>query len=377
MRITIISPVFPYPKKGVYVGIERHVYEYSKALLKKGHEVNVITTFWNGGKEREEYNGIKIYRVGDSSLRFGKIGRLFDLHYYSFGKNLLKYRNILEKADIVHALMPLSSAKELEVPLVSHFHHYESIERFSHLLYKPFHHQMEKKAYLNSNVVIVPSEYSKEVLCSVFSIPKKKVVVVPHGVDISRFSGKTTKKSKNLRLLFVGPLEERKGIRYLIEALAMATDIHKNVELIVIGDGRERKNLESLVKRLELKNIEFKGYLEDEELIEHYNMADIFVFPSLKEGFGQVLVEAMACGLPIVATDASAIPEVVGNAGILVGPKDPKALANAIRMLIDDEELRDELGERGRKRVEENFTWEKVVDQTVRVYKETIGSKRR
>ncbi len=89
------------------------------------------------------------------------------------------------------------------------------------------------------------------------------------------------------------------------------------------------------------------------------------------------IVEAMACGLPIIATDASAIPEVVGNAGILVGPKDPKALANAIRMLIDDEELRDELGERGRKRVEENFTWEKVADQTVRVYEETIGSKKR
>lgn len=376
MEITLVSSVFPYPKRGVFVGIERFVGEYSQALLSKGHNIRVITTFWNGGKEREEYNGIEIYRVGDSSLRLGKIGRLFDLHYSTFGKNVLKCEAI-RATDIVHAVSTLTATeyiKKIGVPVFSQFHHKGEIRRLADFLTLPFHLKNERNAYTGSDVIFTMSEANREVLITDYGIEAIKIRIIPHGVDTSKFHRKRRRIDKTT-LLFVGALTKRKGVEYLIKAFKEIEN--KDVKLVLIGEGRERKNLESMVKGLGLKNVEFKGYLEDEELIKHYNMADIFVLPSLKEGFGQVLLEAMACGLPIIATDASAIPEVVGNAGILVGPKNPKALASAIRMLIDDEELRDELGEMGRKRVEENFTWEKVVDQTVRVYEETIGSKRR
>lgn len=98
--------------------------------------------------------------------------------------------------------------------------------------------------------------------------------------------------------------------------------------------------------------------------MDYYSDAGIFVLPSLKEGFGQVLLEAIACGLPIISTNTSAIPEVVGDAGILVEPRNSQALVEAIINLIENEEL----GKNGRKRVEENFTWEKVAERVEEVY---------
>jgi glycosyltransferase involved in cell wall biosynthesis len=372
MKITIISPVFPYPKKGIYVGIERHVYEYSKALLKEGHEVSVITTFWNGGKDWEEFEGVNIYRAPDISLRFGRVGRLFDLHYYTWGKNLLKLENLF-KADVVHSLAPVSSARDIKIPLISHFHHYESIDRPVEILYKPFHHLIEKAAYSNSDLVVTPSEFSKKTLCEAFGLLEDKVKVVPHGVDITRFVVKE-KRFEGIQLLFVGGLEERKGVKYLIEALGPVIDSHSAVELTVVGSGVQESKLRELTRELNLeRRVKFTGHVD--EVTEYYNSADIFVFPSSKEGFGMVLIEAMACGLPIISTNASAIPEVVGSAGILVEPRNSEALADAIIKLIESRELREELGRKGRKRVEENFTWEKVVQKMIEVYKEVIRSK--
>lgn len=373
MKVTFISPVFPYPQKGIYVGIERHVFEFSRALIKKGVEVKVFTTFWNGGREHETFEGIEIYRAPDSSIKFGKFGRLFDLHYYTWGKNLLKLGNLFE-ADLVHSLAPLSSAKDIKkkIPLISHFQHYESIDKPIHLLYKPFHHRIEKMAYSNSDFTIAPSEFSKKALREAFGLLENKVKVVPHGVDISRFAPRE-KKSKSIRLLFVGGLEERKGVRYLIEALSSVINIHSGVELILVGNGAQEPELKELARKLNLeKHIKFAGYVNgwSNEITNYYNSADIFVFPSLKEGFGMVLMEAMACGLPVISTNTSAIPEVVGDAGILVEPKNPQALAEAIINLIENEELRKELGKKGRKRVEENFTWDKVAEKMIKIYEE-------
>lgn len=370
VRVALISPVFPYPKKGIYVGIERQVLDFSKALIRNGIEVKVFTTFWNGGKKHETFEEIEIHRVSDSSMRFGRFGRLFDLHYYTWGQNLLKLEDLFE-ADVVHSLAPLSSAKDMKIPLISHFHHYESIDRPIHLLYKPFHHRMEKTAYSNSYFVITPSEFSKKTIVEAFRLSEDKVKVVPHGVDISRFTAKE-KESECNKLLFLGGLEERKGIRYLIEALSSVTKMHSDVELVLVGSGTQELELKELTRKLNLeKRVKFAGYVD--ALNDYYNSADIFVFPSLKEGFGMALVEAMASGLPVISTNTSAIPEVVGNAGILVEPRNSEALREAIITLIEDAGLRKELGRKGRKRVEENFTWDKVASKMLRIYEEAVG----
>lgn len=378
MKVVIVSPVFPHPKKGIYVGIERYVYEYSQALVKKGVEVHVITTFWNGGGKKEKHRGVYIHRVSDSSIKFGKIGRLFDFHYITFSRNILEYEDLLKSSDAVHAAFSLYSAdffRKNNILLVMHFHHKNEIRSAIDYLHLPFNFRNAKKAYQKADAVITTSEVNKEILVNEYSINEKLIKVIPHGVDISHFN-KTRQKADSKIILYVGILSKRKGVKYLIKAMDIVRKRTIDIKLIIVGDGAERKYLKSLVKRLNLqKFVEFTGFVNEEKLIDYYRDADIFVFPSLKEGFGQVLVEAMACGIPVISTNTSAIPEVVGNAGILVKPRNSKALAEAIIKLIEDKDLRDELCRIGRKRVEENFTWDKIAEKMLKIYEEVIGGK--
>jgi glycosyltransferase involved in cell wall biosynthesis len=118
------------------------------------------------------------------------------------------------------------------------------------------------------------------------------------------------------------------------------------------------------------------GYVRDAELPSLYALADLFVFPSLLEGFGLPPVEAMACGCPVVATTVGSLPEVVGDAGLLVPPQDPQALAGAIRSLLDDDDLCRELGEQGRRRAVDAFDQARMVAHTLEVYDTHLAGER-
>jgi 1,4-alpha-glucan branching enzyme len=387
MKVIIVSPVFPYPKKGVYVGIERHVYEYTQALLRKGIEVHVVTTFWNGGEAEDEFEGIKIHRASDLSMRFGKLGCLFNLNTITFGRNILKFEKLFKSSDVVHTHIALSSMNffiKNNLPVVSHFHHRDELEKPSDYLYKPIHFWLEKKSYSGSDAVVTVSKSSKEILVNRYDVSRELIKVVPNGVDASVFNPQNISKKLNERfkanktLLFVGPLIKRKGLAYLINAMPEVVSKYKEVLLLIIGDGAEKNHLMALTKKLNIEdNVVFEGFVAEDSLPHYYNAADIFVFPSLVEGFGMVLTEAMACGLPVISTNTSAIPEVVGDAGILVEPGNSQALAETITKLLKDKELRKELEERSRKRVEGHFTWDRVADQTIEVYEEIIGAKKK
>jgi len=118
--------------------------------------------------------------------------------------------------------------------------------------------------------------------------------------------------------------------------------------------------------------VSFTGRLTKDELARQYSRAEIAVVPSLYEGFGFPASEAMACGVPVIASSGGALPEVVGNAGILVPPGEPEPLAEAIKRLLKDKQLQRELGEAGRKRVQQEFNWEQAANKTVKVYQELL-----
>jgi len=118
--------------------------------------------------------------------------------------------------------------------------------------------------------------------------------------------------------------------------------------------------------------VSFTGRLTKDELARQYSRAEIAVVPSLYEGFGLPASEAMACGVPVIASSGGALPEVVGNAGILVPPGEPEPLAEAIKRLLKDKQLQRELGEAGRKRVQQEFNWEQAANKTVKVYQELL-----
>lgn len=381
MRVALISPVYPSPKAGFFPGIERYAQGLSGALLKRGVEVKLVTSFWNGGGRREVVGGLEIHRVGDLSARVGRIGRVLDLHYYTLGRSILREReDVILWSDVVHTLMPLSCAGEVRElrPLVSHFHHPAGIEGLLDILYVPFHHRIERSTYRNSDAVVVQSNYGAEALSKLFGVDRSKVHVCYCGVDVEEFSPRVGREGGGrINLLFVGVLEKRKGLEYLLLAMKRILEREPRARLAVVGGGPRRRALEELAKGLGISgSVSFEGFVPEERLRLLYGSADIFVFPSLMEGFGMVLAEAMACGLPIVACRASAIPEVVGEAGVLVEPRSPGAIAEAVLMLIKDEELRARLGREAGRRARERFTWDRVAERVIRVYERVMESSR-
>jgi len=197
----------------------------------------------------------------------------------------------------------------------------------------------------------------------------KNVTVVYEGIDTERFKPSPhegAKAEKEFLLLTVSPLEETEVIRKdffsLLKALQEVTRNIPNVRLIIVGrKGNGYAILQQTIKNLEIDNkVFFTGFASDSKLIELYNKCDLFVLPSLHEGFPTVCAEAQTSGKPVISTNVPPMPEVIQNdkTGILVCPKDPEALAKAITRLLSNSKLRHQFGEAGRKRIVRLFSKE-------------------
>lgn len=170
-------------------------------------------------------------------------------------------------------------------------------------------------------------------------------------------------------------LVPQKGIAYALDAVAKLTPEYPNLHYMIVGDGALRSTLELQAKNLGISDrVQFLGWRKDaKELMARF---DIFLAPSLWEGFGLVFLEAMAQSVPIVASRVSAVPEVVedGKTGILVPPRDPDSIASAIKNLLDNPELAKKMGEAGRERLTTTFTPQRMIEQTVTLYAEVMQS---
>ena len=213
----------------------------------------------------------------------------------------------------------------------------------------------------NSSVALTPSESLRKLVLKSWRGNPEKIKAINWGIDIR--SAPTARKEN--RIVFAGRLFERKGCRYVVEAC-------KNIDLngwevAIVGDGPQRQELEKLAGRNAA--IKFYGWLSREKLQALYSKSKIFVFPSTAESFGMVIAEAMAAEMAVVTSKDSACPEVVGNAGILVPPKDAAVIKSALEMLMKNPKKIAALGKRARKRVLENFTWERCAKEYEQVYR--------
>lgn len=375
MRITIVSYIYPYPKRGFNPGIERVVQETARELVSQGHEVHVITTYRNGGVRRNECdNGVTIHRIPDTRSYLGSVGSVFSIDNVSINVVLRKHMKLLNKSDVVHTFTPIVW-KFFSTPLVSHYHHWDEPNTLKEHLYLPTSQQLWLQCYRISNRVIAVSEYSRNELAKK-GIEKNKIRVVPNGVDVGRFyPGKSQVELPDWEhtLLYVGPLVERKGLSYLIEAMVDIVGEYPDSGLVIVGSGSDRP-LRKLVNKYGLSsNVRFEGFVEDRDLPDYYRAADIFVLPSLLEGFGMVLIEAMASGLPVISTDTTAIPEVVGDAGCLVSPKSSTQIAGAVSDSISKNKL-DSMSKNSLYRARTKFTWESSTNQLLDEYTDLVKS---
>jgi glycosyltransferase involved in cell wall biosynthesis len=175
-------------------------------------------------------------------------------------------------------------------------------------------------------------------------------------------------------VLFVGSVERRKNLRGLLQAYARLLETDVACPLVIVGTRRRGAGeIGRTLQELHLEeSVIFTGYVPDADLPAIYTGADLFVFPSLYEGFGLPPLEAMACGTPVVCSNAASLPEVVGDAAIMVDPYDVEGLAEAMLRVLTDADLREHLRRKGLERARQ-FTWERTARETVAVYREVLG----
>lgn len=226
--------------------------------------------------------------------------------------------------------------------------------------------------------VIAVSEGTKQDIVELLDFAPEKIAVTPLGVD-ARFQALDEAGLKQFRsqagierpyVLFVGTLEPRKNLPRLVEAFStIASDVPH--DLVIIGpEGWLTSNIhESAAQLLEQRRIQFRGFVPDGQLPAWYSACDLFAYPSLYEGFGLPALEAMACAAPVLTSCVSALPEVVGDAALTVDPLDVHAIADGMRQILTNADLRIDLGRRGPERSRQ-FTWARTAELTVEVYRE-------
>lgn len=215
---------------------------------------------------------------------------------------------------------------------------------------------------------------SHELEASVLEMGAINTVVIPSPLDLADLPKSLDVKRVEGRLITVAMLTRLKGLDVLLEALHTIP----HVELLVLGDGPERVNLERLAEGLGLDNVKFLGKVPHEHVWRHLISSSIFVLPSLSEGLPRALLEAMACGLFIIASNVGGIPDVVrdGWNGILVHPNNPKALREAIESAMSDKRMIEIVGERNRLKAEA-FTLEKVAERQFRFIESLLAKKQK
>lgn len=218
--------------------------------------------------------------------------------------------------------------------------------------------------------IIVDSEHTKKDVMKLLYIPEKKISVIYLGVDTKYFKVKEETKQVN-SVLYVGSEHKRKNLHCLLQAIAILREKGKEVTLIKVGKSQcetEREKLKKEAYELGIEDaVVWKEYVED--ICQEYNKAMCFVCPSIYEGFGFPILEAMASGCPVICSNATSLPELGGNAVLYFDPKNSSDLAEKIKFVLEKERVRKELIKKGLQRVS-MFKWEKTVEQTRQVYEQ-------
>ncbi len=392
--------------QGVYIDY------LSRALVDLGHNVDVIS----GPPYPELAEGIGLHKLPNLDLynpdHLFKPDRLSSLmspinqlefldmslggfpEPFTFGLRVYSYfRKKRPRYDIVHDNQSLSygilGLPRLGFPTVATIHHPITVDRdvaiesagsaLKKLMTRRWYSflGMQKRVSRRLSHIITVSERSKKDISRDFNTSSRKFRIVPNGINTDFFYPLPhIERSKDQIIVTSSADTPLKGLRYLLEAVASIRK-KRRVELIVIGKPRENGAIEGLIRKLDIGAcVRFTGRIEYEDFARYYAGAAMAVIPSLYEGFGMPAGEAMACGVPVISTVGGALPEVVGDAGLLVPAADSKALEHAIVSLLDNPDKRHRLGMAGLERVKRSFTWKHAAQKTVDVYREVIDAYR-
>lgn len=365
MKILVISHEYP-PIGG---GGANACMFLTNGFAAKGHEVTLVTVWFEGEKEYEKKENLTIYRLRSkrSHKEHCSFKEMADYLWKATPKAVKLQKQNHYDVCLVFFGIPSGPVgywlkKRYKLPYVVRFGGGDIPgfqDRFS-TVYKMIG-IFVKTIWKNAGALIANSEGLKDFAKNFYN--KKTISVIHNGVDLEKYyPDKNKRKNGEINLLFVSRLIERKGLQYLIPELPrIQENTDKRVRLTIVGDGPYREYLENLVEEYQVKdNVEFVGQKDKDELLPYYQSGDIFVFPSKREGMPNVVLEAMACGLPIIMTPCEGSGELVTTNGVIAETTD---FAKYIEEFSNNEVLRLEYGKESRRRAEEEFAWDRIVKQ--------------
>jgi len=311
---------------------------------------------------------------------------------YTFGRRVSRW--LLRQGrdyDVVHDNQSLAtgllSLQAQGFPVVTTIHHPVTSDRaiaLAHarnwrerLLIRRWHRflRMQTRVARRLAHIVTVSERSRLDVAAAFDLPTDRLAVVYNGIDTEAFRPLPDVRRRDNRLMTVASADTPlKGLDYLLEALARLLAHRPELELVVVGRLKPGGPTERRIRTLGIADhVRFEHGIDQRALVRRYAEATLAVVPSLYEGFGLPAGEAMACGVPVISTCGGALPEVVGDAGVLVPPRDAQALANAVARLLDDRAERHALAARGRRRVVERFSWNVNALRMTRYYQQMLN----
>ncbi|HUU76690.1 MAG TPA: glycosyltransferase family 4 protein [Methanoregulaceae archaeon] len=365
------TPARFYPYVG---GVEKYVETLGRELVKKKHDVSVICANEPSGNRNDHYQGIRVKRL----LPIGKIANT----------NItpgLPYTILSDEFDIIHTHIPTPwsadwsaiAAGITKTPLVLTYHNDIAGEGIYNSIATVYNRTLLRFVLKKAGCIIVTSPNFRTPWLTPF---REKIALIPNCVDTMAF--KPAPGPKIGDIFFLGVLDHYhryKGLDYLLAAVSRIVSDIPEVKLIIGGTGAIKEYYTHLSHSLGIsENVEFAGYIPDDQLIKYYNGCSMFVLPSIdpaREGFGIVLLEAMACGRPVISTSITGVCDDIEDqrAGIIVPPKNAAALGEAIKTILLDKKLANEMGSAGRLLIDKKYSSVRVAQTIIAMYEQVIS----
>jgi len=373
-----------YLKRYTHAGTEEVAYNLAVNMTKRGHEVSIFTTSIDSKDAVEKYENMDIYRYGTNfRIETGNIS-------FNLFRKPLKYQ-----VDVVHAhlsipigvLAALRYTKKKKIPFIVTYHG-DAEENYGGFIRRMgisfYNKYLLDKVLSRADIIISPSEHYIDE-SRFLGEYRDKIVAIPNGINVEDFDIPLSKEECRRRLglpadkniiLFVGNLTPYKGPDVLVKAMQKIVKEVSDTELIFVGIGKMRDELGKLAEKIGIKNhLKFVGFVEESMKPLYYKAADVFCLPSVmkSEVFPIVLLEASAAGLPMVVSHLNTFKCIIeeGYNGLFTKRGDEKSLAEAIVYLLENEDVREKMGQNGRRRVED-YSWERIAEMTEKVYMEII-----
>jgi len=380
----------------------------SKALVDAGHSVDVISgppyPHLDPRVRLIELPSLDLFVNGLESLRPHHLKSATNIiewlskltggfaEPYTFGRRAVKYlRKNGHNYDLIHDNQSLSDGmlqiQDMGLPLVTTVHHPITSDLrialnaannwYERLLIKRWHSflTMQKRVVKKLHNIVTVSDCSRQDIARDFGIQPAGIGVVHNGIDTAEFAPVPDVTRKPMTLMATASADAPlKGLRYLLRAYARLLESYPELELLLVSKPKPGGKTERLIRYLGIADkVKFVSGISTEQMVRYYAAATIAVVPSVYEGFGLPAGEAMACGVPVVSTDGGALPEVVGDAGVIVPAKSVDGLVEAIEQLLRDPARRDQLGAAGRERILDKFCWDVCAQQMADYYHQVLA----